>query len=95
MICRNVPVFIVGSLHNAINLRWGIPLQLKKQTDAMQRTLNKKYVVDLLSDGSEEICEMLDVLWKSIALLTKLPVLKQEYHFSSDSFTCEDRKSVV
>lgn len=73
----------------------GIPLQLKKQTDAMQRTLNKKYVVDLLSDGSEEICEMLDVLWKSIALLTKLPVLKQEYHFSSDSFTCDGIKELT
>lgn len=73
----------------------GIPLQLKKQTDAMQRTLNKKYVVDLLSDGSEEICEMLDVLWKSVALLTKLPVLKQEYHFSSDSFTCDGIKELI
>lgn len=73
----------------------GILLQLKKQIDIQQRTLNKKYVVDLLSDGSEEICEMFDVLWKSIALLTKLPVLKQEYHFSSDSFSCDGIKELT
>ena len=71
-----------------------IPLQLGKQLNALQRTLDKKYVVDLLSDGSDEICELLDVLWKSIALLTKLPILKQSYHFSSDSFTCDGIKAL-
>lgn len=71
-----------------------IPLQLEKQIKALQKTLDKKYVVDLLSDGSDEICEMLDVLWKSIALLTKLPILKQSYCFSSDSFNCDGIKEL-
>lgn len=66
-----------------------IPLQLGKQVRALQKTFDKKYVVDLLSDGSDEICEMLDVLWKSIALLTKLPILKQSCHFTGDGFICD------
>ncbi len=66
-----------------------IPSKLQKHIDVLRKTLNKNYVVDLLSDGSEEFCEMLDVLWKSIALLTKLPILKREYHFRCDSYSCD------
>ena len=71
-----------------------IPFQLKKHITVLQKALDKKYVVDILSDGSDEVCEMLDVLWQSIAMVTKLSVLKQNYHFSSDSFVCDGIKDL-
>lgn len=71
-----------------------IPLQFEKQNKTLQMILDKKYVVDILSDGFDEASEMLGMVWKSIALLTKLPVLKSAYHFKSEAFECDGKKEL-
>lgn len=43
-----------------------VPFQLKKHITVLEKTLDKKYVVDILSDGSGEVCEMLDVLGRAL-----------------------------
>lgn len=42
----------------------------------------KKYVIDIFSDGSEELAEMLGGLWNSIYAVMTLPVLKKQYSYS-------------
>lgn len=39
---------------------------------------NKTFIVSLLSDGSEELGEMLKLLWNSLSAILLLPVLKKE-----------------
>lgn len=69
-------------------------LQFEKQNQTLQRILDKKYIVDLLSDGFDEVNEMINTAWQSIALLVKSPVLKSTYDFQSDDFSCEGIKSL-
>ena len=46
---------------------------------AVKQVLSKKYVVDIFSDGSDELEEMLKALWTAICAVMTLPVLKKEY----------------
>ena len=41
------------------------------------KVLAKKYMVDIFSDGSEELEEQLKVLWTAVYAIMKLPVLQQ------------------
>ena len=51
----------------------------------VEKVLNKKYVVDIFSDGSGELEEQLKVLWTAAYALMKLPVLeKQSYYRFED-----------
>ena len=43
--------------------------------------LERRYVVDLFSDGSEELGQMLGVLWSEVKLLMTAPVLRGEERF--------------
>ena len=52
---------------------------LKKQADLLKKTLQKKYTVDIFSDGSDELGEMLKVLWGTIQAIMSEPVLKEKY----------------
>lgn len=52
---------------------------------AVERVLAKKYEVDLFSDGSDELEEMLKVLWTAIYAVLMLPVLEKQsvYRFEN------------
>ena len=43
--------------------------------------INKKYVVDIFSDGQDELVEMLKCLWNGISVLMNLPILEKKYTF--------------
>ena len=58
--------------------------EMKKYHVLLDNTLEKPYVVDLLEDGSKELCEMLSVFWRSIHLLLSAPVLRREYNCCFD-----------
>lgn len=49
---------------------------LKKAIDFLGRTLEKKYSVDIFSDGTEELQEMLKALWNAVSIVMTVPVLK-------------------
>lgn len=49
----------------------------------LSKVLEKKYVVDVFSDGSDELAEMLKALWYTVEAILVLPVLKKRYYFSS------------
>lgn len=49
--------------------------------NAVQKALDKKYVVDLFEDGTEEIQEMLRIVWKAIDGLLTVPVRKPVYEY--------------
>lgn len=51
----------------------------------LTRGLAKKYEVDLFSDGSDELEEMLKVLWIAIYAVLMLPVLEKQsvYRFEN------------
>lgn len=55
---------------------------LYKQNSAIQKVLDKKYIVDILSDGSDEAGEMLSCLWKSICLILHTPISISEYTYT-------------
>ena len=47
----------------------------------VERALAKKYVVDIFSDGSDELQEQLKVLWTAIYAIMELPVLERKYYY--------------
>ena len=47
----------------------------------VERALAKKYVVDIFSDGSDELQEQLKVLWTAIYAIMELPVLEKKYYY--------------
>lgn len=58
----------------------------------------KKYVVDIFSDGSDELGEMLKSLWNTVYAVMTLPVLKQDWRFTfadGDAATDRDIRSVL
>lgn len=54
---------------------------IKKGIQRVEQLMEKRYVLDLFSDGSEELSEMLVCLWRSMKLLLELPVLVQEENY--------------
>ena len=48
----------------------------------LSKVLKKKYTVDIFSDGSEELNEMLRALWKSIEAIMTFPVLIHKYAYT-------------
>jgi len=55
---------------------------LQKCAVALHKVLEKKYVVDIFSDGTDELTEMLKALWTSIKAIMVLPVLQKQYVYS-------------
>ncbi|HZJ90982.1 MAG TPA: AAA family ATPase [Oscillospiraceae bacterium] len=60
---------------------------LEKGIKSVEASLNKKYVVDILSDGSDELGEMLRTLWNAVAILLTLPILKQTRRYQFEDGT--------
>lgn len=58
--------------------------RIKKQ---IEKVLSTRYTVDLLSDGYEELSEMLSVLWIGIEAVMSFPVLAKTYCFTFDDGT--------
>lgn len=61
--------------------------ELERAIENVSRTLQKRYEVDIFSDGSEELSEMNGCLWTSIRLFMSLPMLrkKEVYRFEDGS----------
>lgn len=50
-------------------------------TAVVAKVLKKRYEIDIISDGSEELGEMLKALWTAIYAIMTLPILeKREYY---------------
>ena len=47
----------------------------------LSKVLAKKYVVDIFSDGSDELAEMLKAAWNTLDAIMTLPVLRREYKY--------------
>lgn len=63
----------------------------------VQRTIAKRYIVDIFSDGSDEVQEMMKSLWKAIGCIMTVPILKkkctytvnaQDKYIDSDILEC-------
>ncbi len=67
-----------------------IPDYIKEIQKCIEKTntvLNKRYEVDIFSDGTEEMTEMIDILWKDIEVTVKSPSLSEQYrYYANDKF---------
>ncbi len=55
---------------------------LTSAVNKTQKILDKKYLVDIFSDGTDELYEMLRVLWNSIGLIMNAPILEKTYIYT-------------
>lgn len=60
--------------------------EMDKCLSLLQNTIDKKYTVDIFSDGSDELRDMLKSLWKAIACLMTIPILKKCFEYTIDGF---------
>lgn len=65
---------------------------LARCKERAEKTLAKKYVVDLLSDGSDELFDMLKTLWYAIEVIMYAPILvkKSVYTFEDGTTATND-----
>lgn len=65
---------------------------LARCKERVEKTLAKKYVVDLLSDGSDELFDMLKTLWYAIEVIMYAPILvkKSVYTFEDGTTATND-----
>ncbi len=65
---------------------------LARCKERVEKTLAKKYVVDLLSDGSDELFDMLKTLWYAIEVIMYAPILvkKSVYTFEDGTTATDD-----
>lgn len=71
---------------------------LARCKERVDKTLAKKYVVDLLSDGSDELLDMLKTLWYAIEVIMYAPILvkKSVYTFEDGTTVTNDNlKGIV
>ena len=55
--------------------------ELEKAIAETEKTLRKKYIVDIMDDGSDELKEMLTCLWHGIELIMSAPLFIKNYNF--------------
>lgn len=72
-----------------------IYLDLQKCVDKLSKTLSKKYIVDIFSDGSDELYEMLKTLWFAIEMIMFLPILEKRYVYTIDAKTVFDHDTIT
>lgn len=64
---------------------------LEQISQTVATVSSKKYVVDILSDGSNELKEMLKTFWHAIFAILTLPVIKKRWNYSfSDGRTATE-----
>ena len=61
--------------------------ELRKRAEKLDKILEKKYVVDILDDGTKELQEMLQALWDGIYTVMSAPILtiKESYDLASST----------
>jgi len=67
---------------------------LTKAEAAVSKIIQKKYMVDIFSDGSDELCEMLRVMWNALATILYIPILKKNYTFKTEEQTLDGEKAL-
>ena len=82
---RDIPKSQI-SMADATDFKAGLVRRKKKITCV----LNKNYTVDLLSDGYEELAEMLSALWSVLEAVMLFPVLEKKY-----AYVFEDGAEVI
>ena len=82
---RDIPKSQI-SVADATDFKAGLVRRKKKITCV----LNKNYTVDLLSDGYEELAEMLSALWSVLEAVMLFPVLEKKY-----AYVFEDGAEVI
>lgn len=50
-----------------------------------EKILEKRYVVDITDDGSDELCEMMTFIWHDIELIMHAPLFIKTYDYSTES----------
>ncbi len=59
--------------------------ELEDAIYATDKILNKKYIVDIMDDGSPELEEMLTCLWHDIELLLCAPLFVENYEYAQNT----------
>ena len=65
--------------------------ELEKAIEKTADVLRKKYVVDIIEDGSEELKEMLTCLWNDIELIMCAPLHICLYEFKIEYSYCDEK----
>lgn len=60
---------------------------LAERIAACDKVIEKKYVVDIFEDGSEELMAMLKVTWDAVYVLMNAPLKKRKYVYTFDKGT--------
>lgn len=60
----------------------------------LEKILAKRYVVDIFSDGTEELTEMLKALWGSIETIMAAPIFSESWLYRFSDGTACDRNQV-
>ena len=58
---------------------------LQNALSKLCKALDKIYIVDIFSDGSDELYEMLKVLWLTIETIMTIPVLSENCEYNSEN----------
>ena len=59
--------------------------ELEKAILTTEKILRKKYVVDIMDDGSDELKEMLACLWHGIELIMSAPLFIKHYNYLTEA----------
>ena len=59
--------------------------ELQKCADQLKKILEKKYMVDIFSDGTDELNEMLCSLWTAVETLMSVPILEKNFVYTIDN----------
>ncbi len=59
--------------------------ELEKAIHETEAVLSKRYIVDLMDDGSEQLHEMLTCLWHDVELIMSSPLLVKGYDYMTES----------
>ena len=65
--------------------------ELAKAVGYVSKILDKKYEVDIFSDGTDEVEEMLTGLWSAIAMIMRSPLLIPKYQYEIVDDSCYDK----
>lgn len=66
--------------------------ELENAISSTERILQKKYVVDIMDDGSDELKEMLTCLWNGIELIMCAPLFIKSYNYLTDAGGISEEK---
>ncbi len=64
--------------------------ELEEAILSTEKILKKKYIVDIMDDGSAELREMLSCLWRGIELILAAPLFVKTYEYALGSQTVDE-----